>query len=171
MIDLAKYKRRALAAGGIFVIAVSLFYISQPVGHIPPYDANLTRLAESQLQGYCAGKTFWISGGVGDAGQASLCRQQLKGKYSDKPNLRQVQPAFCQAIVDEGWAGTVSDCLAIMSQNEYWPTYDGGITNSWNRARPYPVTIGGSSVGSQNGGSRTGGHQGNTRANAPGRSY
>ena len=150
------WKRWALGALGALTIIGGLVYISQPVGHIPPYDANLVRLAESDLQGYCAGKTLLETGGYGDANMTAQCRSELAGKRSDKPNLAIVQSSFCQAIVDGGWEGTKSDCLKIMSDNEYWPTYDGSITNAWNRARPYPATFATIGGGSSSAGSRTG---------------
>ncbi len=159
-------QRRLLTVLGVLTIIGSLVYISWPVGHIPPYDANLVRLAESNLQGYCSGQTFMQTQGVGDANMAAQCRAQLKGKRSDKPQPSAVQPAFCQAIVIAGGTGlTQNACMQIMISNEYWPTYNGMITNSWNRARPYPglLSLGSNSTGG-NGNSRTGGHQGNTRS-------
>jgi hypothetical protein len=148
---------------GIVTIIGSLIYISWPVGHIPPYDANLTRLAESALQGYCSGKTLIDTGGGPDANMTAQCRATLAGRYSDAPNLSVVIGSFCQAILDGGWQGAKSDCTAIMAQNQYWPTYDGTITNAWNRARPYPVTFLGTGKSSNGPGSRTGSHTGNSR--------
>jgi hypothetical protein len=79
-----------------------------------------------------------------------------------------VQGAFCQAVVDNGWQDTQAACVSILQTNEYWPTYDGNITNAWNRARPYPNTFVLSGKGSNSGGnSRTGGHGTNSRTNNP----
>jgi hypothetical protein len=163
-----KLQRRTLAVTGVVLLVGSVMYLSWPVGHIPPYDANLVRLAESDLEGYCAGDTFWKTGGMGSGSQASQCRKRLAKKRSDKPDLRVVQRGFCQAIVANGWQGTVSDCLSIMTSQQLWPTYNGSITNQWNRARPYPLVFGSSKAGSQGSGSRTGGaHGGGARTNNP----
>ena len=131
-------KRQLLMAVGAVAVVLGLVYVARPAGHVPPYDANLVRLAESDLQGYCTGEAFWKSGGMGDARLASECRSRLGGKRPDEPNLTAVIPSFCSAIVDQGWEGTRADCVEIMVANQYWPTYGGSITNQWNRARPYP---------------------------------
>lgn len=148
-------------------MVLGLVYIVWPVGHIPLYDANLVRLAESDLQGYCSGDTFWKTGGVGDSNMASECRSRLAKKHSSNVDLSVVQGSFCQAIVDSGWTGTKSDCLGIMATNEYWPTYVGAITNQWNRARPYPKLFSLINSNSKSSQSRTGGHSGNQRSNNP----
>lgn len=159
-------KRRLLAALGIATCVGMLVYVSLPKPYIPPYDANLVRLAASELQGYCAGDTFWKTGGYGNKTTAASCRKAKARQYDAKPNLLKVVRAFCQAIVDNGWdGGDVETCRGIMASNQYWPTYDGGITDQWNRARPYPGTL--VDLGTSNSGgdtSRTGGHQGNTRS-------
>ncbi len=158
---------RIFVAISLALIIGGLVYISWPTGHIPPYDANLTRLAETELQGYCAGKAFWESGGAGGGGgRASACRSELKKRYSSKSNLLVVQEAFCRAIVDMGWEGKLRDCLNIMTDQQYWPTYDGNITNAWNRARPYPRPIISGAAGSGDS-SRTGSHQGENRGGTP----
>jgi len=156
-------KMRLLVAIGIILIVSSLVYIARPTGHIPPYDANLVRLAENQLEGYCSGDAFWASQGMGNAGLARKCRSKLSGKKSTKHNMLVVQAAFCQAVVDSGWTGgSPSDCTLILSQNQYWPTYDGSLTSEWNRARPYPgrVIIVGAGPGTSTDQSRTGGRNG-----------
>lgn len=160
--------RKLLACVGIIAVVLAVAYISWPVGHIPPYDANLVRLAESDLQGYCSGDSFMKSQGMGDANLAATCRQRQARKRPNAPNLGAVQKAFCEAVVANGWEGTNGDCVGILQMNEYWPTYDGNITNAWNRARPYPRTFTLSNAGSQSGGgSRTGGHNGSERTNNP----
>ena len=164
-------KRLAMHIVGILVVIAAVVYVSRQPGHQPPYDANLVRLAESDLQGYCSGDAFMKSEGVGNAGKAAECRDRLAKTRPDKPNLQVVQTAFCEAVVDNGWVGTVTDCLGIMQANEYWPTYDGGITSEWNRARPYPKTFTAPAGSSQGDTSRTGGHDGSSRADNPMRSY
>ena len=157
---------------GISTIVLSLVYISLPVGHIPPYDANLIRLAESELQGYCAGETFWKTGGAGNGSEAASCRATRGKTMSDASNLQVVPEAFCRAIVDAGWQeGTNADCRGILSSSQLWPTYDGALSDQWNRARPYPGSIIILTPGSSGDSSRTGGHQGNDRGDAGMRGY
>jgi hypothetical protein len=160
-------QRKLLAVAGVALVVLSIAYVSRAAGHQPPYDANLVRLAESDLQGYCSGDTLMKSGGTGDRNMASQCRTKLARKRSDRPNLQVVLMSFCRAVVDNGWEGTVADCISIMETNQYWPTYDGTITNQWNRARPYPQALIAPSGKSQGGGSRTGGHHGPSRRNNP----
>lgn len=131
-------KRRLLAAVGLATVALAVAYVARPVGHIPLYDANLIRLAESSLQGYCAGETFWQSAGEGSAEMASACRDRLADRRSNVPAVGAVPGAFCQAIVDQGWEGDRAACAEILTGQKLWPTYDGGITDQWNRARKYP---------------------------------
>lgn len=158
-----------MAVVGLSIVILGIIYVSWPVGHIPPYDANLTRLAETERQGYCAGYSFINSQGEPNPGRVRGCRK--KNMLSDKPNLIVVQKAFCQGVVDGGWEGNVNQCLLIMGQEQYWPTYDGGITNAWNRARPYPLTF--LPTQAQTGGdnSRTGNHNGSERSNNPSHLY
>lgn len=160
--------RKLLGFAGVATILLSMLYIAWPVGFIAPYDANLVRLADSQLQGYCSGDSFMKSQGVGDANLAANCRNEKAAKMSNKPDMGVVQGAFCQAVHANGWQGTRAQCLSILQTNEYWPTYDGNITNAWNRARPYPNTFALAGTGSNSGGgSRTGGHGNNSRTNNP----
>ena len=159
--------RKLLTFAGVVTVALGLTYVAWPVGHIPPYDANLVRLAESSLQGYCAGEAFWRSGGAGSGRLAGECRKRLAGKRSNVPNLNAVPGAFCSAIVNEGWEGDQPSCLSIMSDNQYWPTYDGAITDQWNRARPYPRPLISTTAGPKSDGARTGNRNGNERQNNP----
>ena len=118
---------------------IAVAYVARPTGHIPLYDANLVRLAESPLQGYCAGETLMKTQDyAGNGAMAEACRAKNGSAMSNKPNISRVERPFCQAVVANGFNGSVDDCLEILAQNQLWPTYDGGITNQWNRARPYP---------------------------------
>ena len=150
-----------MLALGCAAIVGGIIYAAYPAGHINLYDANLVRLAESNLQGYCAGETLWKTGGTEDADMTAGCRNARREQRPDEPNLSAVIPSFCQAIVDGGWGGTHADCTAIIVDNQFWPTYDGGLTNSWNRARKWPKPP--LSQGSDTDGSRTGDRDGNTR--------
>ena len=153
-------KRKLLIGLGLATIVISVAYVVHPTGHIPLYDANLVRLAESPLQGYCAGETLMKTQSYdGNKKMAAQCRAKNASDMSNKPNIPRVERAFCRAVVANGFSGSVDDCLGIISLNELWPTYDGGITDQWNRARPYPrsaIQV----VEPKPDGSRTGGHSG-----------
>ncbi|MDR7492159.1 MAG: hypothetical protein QN122_12005, partial [Armatimonadota bacterium] len=159
----------AILAAGAAGLAVG--YVARPAGHIPPYDANLVRLAETPLQAYCAGRTLWRTGGNpdGDGGMAADCRQELAEQYSDEPDLGAVPEAFCQAIVDEGWPNTVEACQEILATQQLWPTYNGGLSWHWNRARPYPGRAIAGGPKAEEDGSRTGGRPDQVERQAPSR--
>ena len=148
--------RSLLGLVGVATVVLTLLYVTKQPGHVPLYDANLVRLAESDLQGYCAGKVLWQTGEYGDARRARGCRDDLAEQRSNEPNPAVAVRAFCQAIVDEGWDGVVSDCLGIMADGQLWPTYDGSMTDQWNRARPYPQVVFGTITTTQRDDSRTG---------------
>lgn len=135
-------KRRLVTIAGALILAGSIVYVARPAGHQPPYDADLNRLAESRLEGYCAGETLLKTGGNmdGNPPMAAQCRAARAGSMASRTDLAGVPRAFCRAIVDGGWEGSHQDCLGILASNLYWPTFDGGITNAWNRARPYPLS-------------------------------
>ena len=145
-------KRRLMGLAAAVIVAASIAYIAQPRGHIPPYDANLVRLAESQLQGYCAGETLFKGG---DASMAAACRETHRA--SNRTNLREVEAAFCRGIIASGWEGTVPQCRMILVDNRLWPTYDGNVSDQWNRARPYPGSAINVGPNPEQDGSRTGG--------------
>lgn len=124
-------------------------------GHVPLFDADLNRLAESELEGYCAGKVFWVERG-GNAEMAADCRA-ANPQMDDQYNLGVVQMAFCLGARASGFSGDVTvDCLQVLEQNQLWPTYDGSITDAWTKANPYPGDVWAPPSGS---GSRTGGRE------------
>lgn len=131
-------RRSLMHAVGVLAIVGSLAYVARPAPHVPPYDANLVRLAETELEGYCAGETFWKSQARGDAQLAASCRAEHASAMSSEVDLMKVEGAFCRGIIEGGWAGAVPECLNILATYQYWPTYDGNISAEWNRARPYP---------------------------------
>lgn len=153
-------RRKAGFLAAVLLIVGAVAYVARPAGHIPPYDANLVRLAETDLQGYCAGRTFWNTQGLGNAGVARACRSELREQHPDVPDLPAAERGFCQAISDQGWAGTVGECLDILVANQYWPTYDGSLSNQWNRARPYPHVAATLGSGPRSDDSRTGSEHG-----------
>ena len=163
-------RKRTLAhVAGVAVVVLVVAYAARPSPHVPPYDANLVRLAETERQGYCAGVTFWKTQGGGSANQARACREEHR-EQSGRVNMIAAERGFCQGIVDQGWMeGDVPMCVDTLRSYQYWPTLDGSITDQWNRARPYPSTaIGGTSE--EPDGSRTGGRPGGPGHPAPSRS-
>ena len=127
---------KRLVVLALLTLVGGFFYLIHDVGRIPLYDANITRLAETPLEGYCAGQTFWRNNGEADAGRAVECRNS--SERSDEVNLSQVVPQFCQAVVDEGFQGAKSDCENVVNDRRWWPTYDGGLTDAFTKAYPYP---------------------------------
>ena len=139
-------KKYILTLAAAAALAGAYAYIAWPIGHIPYYDAHLTRLAETPLQGYCAGLTFWQTSGMGSDWQARDCRAKYshptkhkKALRDDYVSLRIAAQQFCHGIIDAGWVGGVPSCMSILTGNQYWPTYNGGLTWAWSEARPYPL--------------------------------
>jgi hypothetical protein len=127
---------RKLALIALIAIAGGAFYLIRDVGHIPLFDANLQVLAESEVEGYCAGLTFWSNRGSGNAAEAAACRNE--SDRSTDPDLTRVPAFFCMAVREAGFAGTVDECLGILDGQKLWPTRDGDLTNSWSQSAPYP---------------------------------
>ena len=127
---------RRLTVVAILVIVAGFVYLMKDVGHVPPFSANLERLAESEGEGYCAGVGFW--GGNSDE-ERKVAAAECRTTYTETDiDLTVVQESFCRGIVDRGYRSGVADCMNIVTINRYWPTYDGGITRSWSRKFPYP---------------------------------
>ncbi len=126
---------RLMAIGGILVMLVGLAVLVLPSGRIPLLDANRTILTETEREAYCAGLIYLQTRGQGDAAAAADCR--ATSAKPDQIDLDAVQSSFCHAVITQ-MNLTHGDCLGIMSAQRFWPTMDGGITNSWNRRFPYP---------------------------------
>ena len=127
---------RRLALISLIVVAGGAFYLLHDVGRIPMFDDNLRPLAESEVEGYCAGLTFWSNRGSGNAAEAAACR--AGSDRSTEPDLVRVPAFFCMAVREAGFAGTVDECLGILDGQKLWPTRDGDLTNSWSQSAPYP---------------------------------
>ena len=162
-------KRIAGNVAGIVVVLLVIGYAARPSPHVPPYDANLVQLAETERQGYCAGVTYWGTEGAGSAERAKACRVKHR-EQSGEVNMAATERGFCQGIIDSGWTdGYVTDCVGILRSNQLWPTLDGSLTDQWNRARPYQSTaIGGGTEESDE--SRTGDRSGTSGHGGPSRS-
>lgn len=118
-------------------VLMSIAYLVQPQGHIPPFDANRWRLAESHVEGYCAGV---VAVQTGKADRAPEIAAQCRADNAAMPaevDIRAAVPAFCEAI-SIGYGMSVQDCEDIVAMNKIWPLYDGGFTMTWNTTFPYP---------------------------------
>jgi hypothetical protein len=128
---------KLLAFCGILAVVGGLVMLVKPVGHIPLLDANRTVLAETQRQGYCAGEAFWRSNGYGN--ESAFLECMSASTIVNDFDVNAVQPAFCQAVTVEGYAGGVDACMDILRGQKLWPTMTGGLSDSWNRRFPYPL--------------------------------
>lgn len=127
---------RKLALLAFIAIVGGFFYLVRDVGHIPALDANLNVLAESREAGYCAGVVWWETRDNPTAKQTAECRES--NDLSSEVDMRVVQESFCDGIVDAGWPSDPTFCLAIMQEQKLWPLFDGGFTDKWSKANPYP---------------------------------
>lgn len=136
---------RKLAALALLAVLGGAYYLIHDVGHVPIFDAGLQRLAESGVEGYCAGQVFWQTRGYGDAELAEDCREERapdapkRGEGPAESSIFDVQPAFCRAVEDAGYAGP--PCLDILEGSKLWPTYTGGLTDNWSDTAPYPLDV------------------------------
>jgi hypothetical protein len=126
--------RVTLIAAFAVIVFVGGFLVWSPSPHVRPFDANLTPLAESYVEGYCSGIT--VMRNYGDPKAASLCRET--SAHTAEVDLKVVQEAFCAGVVDAGWPGSEQDCRDRLDSSLLWPTLDGEITSQWNNAHPYP---------------------------------
>ena len=144
------------------VSVFGLFLILQGADHVPPFSASLERLAETETEGYCSGLAFWKNLSVPNERKsaAAECRSNHDPTEIDLPV---VQKAFCEGIVKGGYAQGVNVCMTIVVSNRFWPTYDGGYTDSWSRKFPYPGDLILQPSSDSSGDSRTGDREGNLR--------
>jgi hypothetical protein len=51
-----------------------------------------------------------------------------------------VVAAFCSGAVSGGFRGNqTTDCVNVVNELQWWPTYDGQLSSAWNTAFPYPL--------------------------------
>ena len=151
--------RKLLAVLGLVLALAAFGYVALPPGHVPPYDALLNRLAETELEGYCSGWAFWTGASSSESvALAERCRtngaQAPANGYqpashaplSDEYDMEVVQEAFCRGVTAAGFP-SASACLVQVKGLRIWPTYDASLTNSWSERWPYPGDRRGVSVG------------------------
>ena len=141
------------------VVAVLLFgfagFILAP-GHVPLLDANRQRLAETYQEGWASGFTYMQTGGDGSASIAAEARDSHP-EFNQDYNPTIVVAAFCTGAVVGGFSGNMqTDCIDVINELRWWPTYDGQLTFAWNDAFPYPLGALGEAPPEDSGG-RTGG--------------
>ena len=151
-------KNKLIALLGIVTVLGALAFVAQPRGFVPMFDADLQRLAMSEHEANCAAEGFMASN---SAETAAECRET--DGLSDEINLERVTPRFCIYISGVITTLDYDRCLSIMYDMQYWPTYDGDITNAWNRTAPYPLSQLFSDSGDERDTGRTGEREENLR--------
>lgn len=156
-------KNKVFAFLGILAVVLTAAFVFQPEGFVPLFDADLTRLAMSSSEAHCSAVAF-ISGGD-RATKAAECRE-TDGR-SKETDLIVVTPMFCQYVSGAIESLTYTECVSIMHGKKLWPTYDGGLTASWSRSAPYPLSELESPLGDLPDEGRTGGREEIQRQNVP----
>ncbi len=147
-----------MAILGVVTLALAFAFVAQPEGFVPLFDADLKRLSMTEHEAQCAAEGF-MAGNPAEV--ATECRET--NAHSTTIDLEQVTPRFCTHISSVITTLSYDDCLRIMYDMEYWPTYDGEITNAWNRTAPYPLSVLFSDSGDQRDTGRTGEREENLR--------
>lgn len=151
---------RLLAIGAITILVLGLVLLVVPVSRYPLLDANHVVLSETPREGWCTGQAYGESRGKGDDRAFKDC--MAESGLNNDINHDKTQEHFCGGVIDKmGLDMTKSECMDIMEAKEFWPTMRGTLTNSWNRANPYPGGILKTDTGSNS--SRTGERDSNER--------
>jgi len=154
--------RKLLALIGVLTVASALLYVAQPPGHVPPYDAFLNRLAETEREAFCSGWAYIKAASQSESvALAERCRSgdgpivkvqkllltdpRLKEyvppeyrTFSNEPDMEAVSDAFCFGIKSAGANLDEGQCAVILRTYRLWPTYDPGVSNQWSDRWPYP---------------------------------
>ena len=135
-------KNKVLAFLAILVIVGTGWYVLQPEGFVPLFDANLRQLAMTAKEARCSGEVYVQPRNMEEkAVAAAACRADPDNASSEEIDLITVVPTFCLAIISQ-IASTYTECVTTMSDMQFWPLYNGGITNVWNvRSAPYPLDV------------------------------
>ncbi len=151
-------KNKVMAILGVATLALAFAFVAQPTGFVPLFDADLNRLSMTQREAQCAAEGFMASNSEEGAAE---CRET--NALPTDIDLEGVTPRFCTHISSVISTLSYEDCLRIMYDMEYWPTYNGEITNAWNRSAPYPLSVLFSDSGDQRDTGRTGEREENLR--------
>ncbi len=128
-------KNRVIAILGVVTLVLAIAFVAQPEGFVPLFDADLNRLTMNRSEAHCAAVGF-----VATNGPAAAANCRADDNRTTNTDLEAVVPEFCIELTTV-LALTYADCLSIMYDMQYWPTYDGDITNSWTRSAPYPLSV------------------------------
>jgi hypothetical protein len=123
-------------AAGVLTAATWWVWIADP-GRIPALDFNRQVLAETEVEGYCAGRIYWTTN-AGSASKAKACRNATPD-MSTEVNHAVVIISFCRGVLAEGFPGNVqSDCADAIAARSLWPTMDGRLTSAFDDTKGYP---------------------------------
>lgn len=130
-----------LAFLGVLTMAGVLIFLIIPPGPPMLFDGNLTRLAQSSSEGYCAGYGYFQSATAAASKKITEeCRE--KSTLETDVDLTKVIMSWCIGAQAAGYDGSVSGhCVPILIGLQYWPTYDGWLTQAWTDLHPYPLNM------------------------------
>ncbi len=136
-------RNKVIAFFGILALVLTAYYVFQPQGFVPLFDANLRQLAMTPKEAHCAGTVIALPESK-RAEATAICRDDPDNGYSEEVELAAVLGTFCSQVAIEIDSLDYAECLSIMHDMDYWPLYDGGVTNAWSRSAPYPLDVLGS---------------------------
>ncbi len=132
----------------IAVLAGGAFATFRDPGRIHVFSADGQVLAETELESWCSGATYWASSGKGNARQATDCRKVHAEEFDTVINHGEVLRWFCRGAASEGFMGDVqTDCVDFLTGIRWWPTINGALAEVWSDAYPYPLDIFGNTQG------------------------
>lgn len=133
---------KSWAVGFLAVLALvgGGWFVSFDPGPVHRYDADLNRLAATELESICAATVYISSNGNGNKKDAASCREQFAHANPNVIAYDRVIPVFCTYVAPRlslSW----NVCVSIMEVNELWPARDGFIVSSWNDSNPWPGEV------------------------------
>ena len=153
----------AILTGITLVLLIAIGWIFMPLPPERYYDMDLTPLAMTHQEGYCAGVAYWAGNGRrDDPKMAKECRSE--GDLDTERDLSLVVFWFCRGIKDSGFNGNPrSGCEEPIDAARMWPTLDGALTIAFSDRYPYPGDIFVAKLTDDGPDSRTGDRDGFTR--------
>lgn len=159
-------ERLLFVVGGLLLGAAFWWTFVTDPGRIPMLDFNRQVLAETEVEGYCAGDIYWNTRGAGNAAKAKQCRL-VNTDLSVEVDHARVLPAFCLGAQAAGFAGDLrTACEEPIRMATLWPTMDGQLTSSFDESKGYPYP-GNQVLEVPPGDSRTGSRDGFSRDDEP----
>ena len=106
-------------------------------GRIHIYSADGQVLAETELESWCSGSTYWASSGRGNAQKAADCRKTYGETLDTVIDHNNVPLWFCLGAQSEGFQGDVIlDCVDFIVDIRWWPTMNGMLAEAWSDSYP-----------------------------------